>query len=147
MGKSKMKMVWFLNLLIIKKDKIIAIVSLAASAIIHTETNYMELLPSAKIDVFAVDKSYQKLHYDNESEMAVDREEHYYFSDCILAEVIRRCVEISEKNILINFILLYANREKIRFYKRNGFLEFEEYMEKENKAEINANLPMYMKLC
>lgn len=130
-----------------KKDKIIAIVSLAASAIIHTETNYMELLPSAKIDVFAVDKSYQKLHYDNESEMAVDREEHYYFSDCILAEVIRRCVEISEKNILINFILLYANREKIRFYKRNGFLEFEEYMEKENKAEINANLPMYMKLC
>ena len=45
------------------------------------------------------------------------------------------------------FILLYANREKIRFYERNGFLEFEEYMEKENKAEINANLPMYMKLC
>jgi hypothetical protein len=47
----------------------------------------------------------------------------------------------------VNFILLYANREKIRFYERNGFLEFEEYMEKENKAETNANLPMYMKLC
>lgn len=130
-----------------KKDKIIAVVSLAASAIIHTETNYMELLPSAKIDVFAIDKSYQKLHYDNESETAIDRENHYYFSDCILAEVIRHCVEISEKSILVNFILLYANREKIRFYERNGFLEFEEYMEKENKAEINADLPMYMKLC
>ena len=37
--------------------------------------------------------------------------------------------------------------KKIRFYERNGFLEFEEYMEKENKAETNANLPMYMKLC
>ena len=49
-----------------KKIKLIAVVSLAASAIIHTETNYMELLPSAKIDVFAIDKSYQKLHYDNE---------------------------------------------------------------------------------
>lgn len=130
-----------------KKDKIIAVVSLAASAIIHTETNYMELLLSAKIDVFAIDKSYQKLHYDNESETAMDRENHYYFSDCILAEVIRHCVEISEKSILVNFILLYANREKIRFYERNGFLEFEEYMEKENKAETNANLPMYMKLC
>lgn len=64
-----------------------------------------------------------------------------------MAKVIRHCVEISEKSILVNFILLYANREKIRFYERNGFLEFEEYMEKENKAETNANLPMYMKLC
>lgn len=106
----------------------------------------MELLPSAKIDVFAIDKNYQKLHYDNESETAVDRENHYYFSDCILAEVIRHCVEISEKSILVNFILLYANREKL-ILRKKWFLEFEEYMEKENKAEINANLPMYMKLC
>ena len=76
-----MKMDWFLNLLMTKKDKIIAVVSLAASAIIHTETNYMELLPSTKVDVFAIDKSYQKLHYDNESETAIDRENHYYFSE------------------------------------------------------------------
>ena len=32
-----------------KKDKIIAVVSLAASAIIHTETNYMELLLSIRV--------------------------------------------------------------------------------------------------
>ena len=37
--------------------------------------------------------------------------------------------------------------KKSDFTKEMVFLEFEEYMEKENKAETNANLPMYMKLC
>lgn len=65
----------------------------------------MELLPSAKIDVFAIDKSYQKLHYDNESETAIDRRTITILVIVYWLEVIRHCVEISEKSILVNFIL------------------------------------------
>jgi hypothetical protein len=53
---------------------------------------------------------------------------------------------MSEEFLLINYILLYADRKAYRFYERNGFLKFESYMEKENNMEINENIPMYMKL-
>lgn len=46
-----------------KTSDIIAIVSLVASGVIFNQTNYLKLLPAIKIDVFAVDVKYQKMHY------------------------------------------------------------------------------------
>lgn len=48
--------------------------------------------------------------------------------------------------VLVEYILLYADRKAYRFYERNDFQNFEIYMEKENNMEINQNIPMYMKL-
>lgn len=129
-----------------KKHKIIAIISLAANGIIFKETNYMKILPAIKIDVFAVDKEYQKMHYNKESEQDPNSDNHFYLSDCIMAEVIRHCNEISESYVLVDYILLYADKKAYRFYQRNLFLDFESFMEKENNMEINDNIPMYMKL-
>jgi hypothetical protein len=125
---------------------IIGIVSLAASGIILSQTNYLKILPAVKIDVFAVDLKYQKMHYNQESEQDADRDNHFYLSDDIMAHVIKRCFEISENYLLVDYILLYADKKAYRFYERNCFLNFENYMEKENNMEINKNIPMYMKL-
>lgn len=129
-----------------KNHHIIAIISLAANGIVFKQSNYMKILPAIKIDVFAVDKNYQKMHYNQESEDDCIRDNHFYLSDCIMAEVISHCNEISKNNALVNFILLYADKKAYRFYERNLFLKFEAYMEQEKNMEINENIPMYMRL-
>lgn len=126
--------------------KIIAIVSLATSGVIFEQTNYMHVLPAIKIDVLAVDLEYQKMHYNIESENSTNPGDHYYFSDEIMGEIINHCSELSETKALARYIILYADVKAYRYYQRNGFSDFEEFMIKENNQEINDNIPMYMKL-
>lgn len=126
--------------------EIIGIVSLATSGIVFVQTNYMKVLPAIKIDVFAVDLKYQKLHYSKYSEEEENPEEHYYLSDDIMGKILFHCNEISEKYALVNYVLLYADKNARRFYERNGFTDFSEFMEKEKNMEINENIPMYIKL-
>ena len=66
------------------RNKIISVVSLASSGIIYKVDNYTHVLPAIKIDVLAVDKEYQKLHYDEASMNSTEPDEHYYFSDEII---------------------------------------------------------------
>lgn len=130
----------------IDTEKIIGVASLAASGIVFEQTNYMHVLPAVKIDVLAVDVEYQKMHYDRESEASDAPEDHYYFSDEIMGEIVRHCRAFSETKALAEFIVLYADVNAHRYYQRNGFSDFKEYMVKENNQEINENIPMYMRL-
>lgn len=127
-------------------NKIIAIVSLAASGIVFEQSHYMHVLPAVKIDVLAVDINYQKMHYNSESESSDNPNDHYYFSDEIMGEIIRHCIDLGETKALARYIVLYADTNAYRYYERNGFHDFEEFMTKENNQEINANIPMYMEL-
>ncbi len=129
-----------------KINKIIGIVSLASSGIICKVSNYTHVLPAIKIDVLAVDKQYQKLHYDFASENDPIPDNHYYFSDDVIGTVINHCRDISEKWALADYIVLYADKKAYRFYERNGFGDYSEFMVKENNQEINENIPMYLKL-
>lgn len=126
--------------------EIIGLVSLATSGIVFEQTNYMHVLPAVKIDVLAVDSKYQKMHYDRESELSDNPDEHYYFSDEIMGEVVRHCRNISETKALAQFIVLYADVKAYRYYERNSFSDFNEFMVKENNQEINENIPMFMKI-
>lgn len=126
--------------------KIIAVVSLASSGIIYKVSNYTHVLPAIKIDVLAVDEEYQKMHYNVESEIAVNHNDHYYFSDDIIGNVISHCRKVSEEEALANYIVLYADKKAYRYYERNGFHDYSDYMMKENNQEINKNIPMYMEL-
>lgn len=125
---------------------ICAIVSLAASGITFKEGMYTHVLPAVKIDVFAVDEKYQKLHMDKESEQSENKDDHIYFADEIMADVLKRCRNISESMMMIKYVILYADINALRFYERNFFESFSEFMEKENNMEINKNYPMYMEL-
>ncbi len=127
-------------------NKIIAVVSLATSGIVFEQTNYMHVLPAIKIDVLAVDVNYQKMHYDRDSEAAPSPDDHYYFSDDIMGEIVRHCRTIAESQALADYIVLYADVKAYRYYERNGFRDFEPFMVKENNQEINKNIAMYMRL-
>lgn len=83
---------------------------------------------------------------DKDSEMALDRDDHVYFADDIMADVLKRCRDMSEKMLMIKYVILYADVNALRFYERNFFMNFSKYMEKENNMEINKNYPMYLEL-
>ena len=118
-----------------KDGEIIAIYSLASSGIIVKLDNYTKVLPSIKIDIFAVDVKYQKMFMEKASEMSSDPDNHFYLSDCVLCDVIRKCRSISESTIAANYIVLYADKDARRFYERNLFEDFSAYMEKELNME------------
>ena len=61
-----------------------------------------------------------------------------------MCDVIRHCRDISENKATAKYIVLYADKKARRFYERNMFSDFSEFMEKENNMEINKNDPMYM---
>ena len=130
----------------LENNEIIAVFSLAASGIIHKQTNYTHILPAIKIDIFAVDVKYQKMHMDIESQEAESPDDHYYLSDSIMCDVIKHCRKVAEEKLTAKYIILYADKKARRFYERNMFSDFTEFMEKENNMEIAKNDPMYMEL-
>lgn len=73
-------------------------------------------------------------------------DDHCYLSDFIMSSVIGHIREIDEKYALVDYILLYADKDAERYYERNGFGHYSEFMKKEKKMEINENIPMYMAL-
>lgn len=129
-----------------ENGEIIGVVSLAASGIVFQVDNFMNVLPAIKIDIFAIDIRYQKLHYDYYSEQSQEPNDHYYFSDDIMGTFIRHCRDISNEKAIAHYIVLYADKKVKRFYIRNMFSDFSSYMVKEQNMQINANDPMYMKL-
>lgn len=129
-----------------ESKEIIGFVSLATSGIVNIVGHYMCTLPAVKIDVFAIDTRYQKMHYNEESKRNGNPDEHYYFSDEVMGATISHIWGINDNYALVNYVFLYADKEAKRFYRRNGFKDFGEYMLKENNQEINENTPMYYAL-
>ncbi len=129
-----------------KTGDIIAVFSLAASGIVWKVDNYTHILPAIKIDILAVDVRYQKMHMDIESQQNSNPDAHFYLSDSILCKIIKHCRDLAENKLAARYIILYADKAARRFYERNMFSDFGEFMEKENNNEIDQNDPMYMKL-
>lgn len=123
--------------------KIFGFVSLATSGVFFHEGNYDHVLPAMKIDVFAIDEAYQKMHYDEDSEQS---NSHFYLSDSIMANFIRLCLSLNETVARIRYIILYADVDAHRFYIRNGYNDFNPFMLPEHNAEIIENIPMYYDL-
>lgn len=133
--------VWDVN-----TGEIFAVFSLAASGIVWRIDNYTHILPAIKIDILAVDIKYQKMHMDSYSMESDNSDDHYYLSDSIMCEIIKHCRDIAEKKAAAKYIILYADKKAKRFYERNMFNDFIEFMEQENNMEIVKNDPMYMEL-
>lgn len=132
-----------LHFKVVKKDtkEIIGFVSLASSGIVFREGNYTHILPAIKIDVFAIDLRYQKMQY-----CKGDKNDHYYFSDDVMARVICHIRQIDSEYALVKYIILYADIKAEHFYRRNFFRDFSEFMEQEHNQEIIQNIPMIMEL-
>ncbi len=124
--------------------EIIGFFSLASSGITVQQENYSRTLSAVRIDVFAIDTKYQRLHWDEDSKNSVNPDEHLYFSDMIMAEVLKHCRDVDSSKMLIDYVILYAAKSKLRFYERNLFKSFNDFMIPDKNMEVNNSIPMYM---
>ena len=101
----------------------------------------MQLIPAIKIDYFAIMESYHGLRFPGTEE-----EERFHYSDAFLCELVHEIHKIAERFVGARFIVLYSVPEAVRFYKRNLFSEFMDYMGAEQHGYIEGCEPMYMAL-
>lgn len=71
-------------------------------------------------------------------------DEHYYISDEIFANVVKKISDIAATIVGANKIVLYAVPSALGFYERNGFSSFLEYMEPDHTAYLDGCIPMYL---
>lgn len=125
-----------------KQDKnAVGFATLCCSGINIDDYNLVQLIPTMKVDYFAVSEKYQDMLFPNS-----EAEDHFHISDAFLNELIKEAHEISESYIGAGFIILYSVPDAHYFYKRNLFEDFTEYMKPENGRYLEGCIPMYMPL-
>lgn len=130
--------------LVINADipEVIGFISLSCSGIKHNfcaDSGYSVSETKAAIEIkyFAIASKFHKLLYD-------DSDEHFYFSDMVFCEALKKCRYISENIIGAEYIMLYSVDTAKRFYKRNLFETFTEYMSRDNINFLEGCTPMYI---
>lgn len=63
-----------------------------------------------------------------------------------MGTVLSHSRKIAEEKALAQYVVLYADKNAYRFYIRNGFSDYSEFMIKEKNQEISENCPMYIQL-
>lgn len=121
---------------------VIGLAALCCSGINLNNAGLVELIPSIKIDYFAVSEKYQ----DIELSESDDPEDHYYVSDAFLCLLIKEIRTITESYLGATHIVLYSVPEAVHFYKRNLFCDFKEFMKPEQYRYLDGCKPMYMAL-
>lgn len=121
-------------------NRAICVYSLKATAITteHSAQDGAYYYPAIEIAIFAVDKNFQDTKY------RCDRIE-AYISDYMLCNVIDKIVGICKNSCAVEYIMLFSTNEAIHFYKRNKFMEFNQFM-KNNNLYIRDCQPMYLPL-
>lgn len=97
-------------------------------------------MPTIEIDFFAVDERYRSLPFDRESNR------YETLSNALFSYMIKLINEISVEHVGATHICLYAVPKAVNFYKRCGFEEFEEYMNRDEKPYIDGCVPMFLSM-
>ncbi len=120
------------------KNRIIGYYTLRNSSLLYSVDNGKTIrgIPSTEIYMFAIDKEYQGLEYNDK----------YNISDFILKNAIMKISDSSNDISASKFIILNSVDKAINFYKRNGFEEFKDfmqYLDDDKSINIICPNPMY----
>jgi len=119
---------------------IIGFTSISCSGVHYTFDDTLQAtIPAIEIKYFAITNELHKLVYD-------DTDEHFYFSDMVLCELLRIIRDISDNVIGARLVVLYSIDSAKQFYARNMFKPYEPFMLKNNTRYLNGCTPMYMPL-
>lgn len=122
---------------------IIGFVTISCSGIRYApDSKWAETKPAIMVNYFALRTEYHGLPFSRASE--IDKNDVFLFSDIVLSDVIKMCIEISEQRIGADYIILYSVPEKVNFYKRNLFEDYIQYMNKDYTRYLDGCVPMYL---
>lgn len=121
---------------------VICFCSLSCTGISTTEYTpkgdmYHSTIPAIEIDFFAVDKRYRSIPFDENSS------QYETLSKALFLYMLEHIRKITENVIGATHICLYAVPDALNFYKRCDFVEFEKYMNRDEKAFVKDCIPMF----
>lgn len=119
--------------------KVLGFATISCSGIQSCVGEMRVTLPAIQIVYFALANSLHKMVYD-------EQDEHYYFSDTFLCDILFMCREITDKYFGARYIALYSVPDAEHFYRRNSFENYLEYMTPDNNRYIDGCIPMFMEL-
>ena len=130
------------NYLVVNQNSkdVIGFISLCCSGLRHRVDKDLYISePAMEFKYFAIQVEFHKMIFD-------ETDEHFYFSDKVICEMIKKCYDISEQIIGSKYILLYSVETAVHFYERNMFKKFNDYMERDNTRYLEDCTPMFMVL-
>ena len=98
---------------------------------------YNSTIPSIEIDFFAVDERYRSIPLDENSGR------YDTLSNALFVYIIDHIKKIASNIVGATHICLYAVPKAKNFYKRCDFVEFSEYMNRDEKPFIKNCIPMF----
>ena len=98
---------------------------------------YMSSIPSVEIDFFAVDERYRNMPLDENSNR------YDTLSNALFLYMIEHIKNITSNIVGATHICLYAVPKAKNFYKRCDFVEFESYMNRDEKNFVRGCIPMF----
>lgn len=121
---------------------VICFCSISCTGISVTECDsrgnpYSSTIPAIEIDFFAVDERYRSLTLDNESTR------YETLSKALFLYMIEHIKKITQNVVGATHICLYAVPQARSFYKRCDFVEFEAYMNRDEKKFVKDCIPMF----
>ncbi len=115
--------------------------TLCCSSIVESSSGIRIIYrPAVEIKFFSVNKRYHKIVYDQDEEGTM------YYSDLFLADVINDINTFTSNTCAAEFVVLYSVPEAVKFFSRNLFDAFEEFMEKSDNTYLMGCTPMFMTL-
>lgn len=124
-----------------KQDySIIGYTTLSCSGIVTIKEHTHLTQPAIEIKSFAIDQRLHGLHYFRSYP-----DELFNLSDMLLLAVMDHCSNLSAR-IGFRYITLYAVKDAISLYTRQGFKPFSEFMEPDTHLWIDGCIPMYIEI-
>ena len=122
-----------------KNQSVIGYYALSCSGFIIDCKSHYTIYPAVEIKIFAIDEKYQHLPYSENIDDGT-------FSDNIFGFVISKIYDFTDNFCGADKIILYSVPKAVNFYKKNGFLEFEEFMLQSKSRFLDGCIPMYLSL-
>jgi len=116
----------------------VAIFALSCTALTAIENGVPMPIPAVEIRIFALDEKYQHTSIENSG---------YTIGDFVLSVCLEYIQRMRKTSFGASNAVLYANSEESqKFYRRNGFYDFEEYMQSSSDPFLDGCFPMYLPL-
>ncbi len=110
---------------------------ISVNAVDANNNEYITNIPSVEIDFFAVDEKYRSIKIDENSNRYETLSQFFFL---YILETIKN---ISKNHVGATHVCLYAVPRAASFYKRCGFIPFEEYMFNDQHPFLKNCKPMF----
>lgn len=122
----------------LSNNHVVSYYSLNCSGFVINSNSHIIIYPAVEIKMFAVDENYKHILFSSE--------DNFTLSDYIFSNVISKIYDFTEEYCGADKVILYSVPRAEKFYRKNGFKRFQDFMLQSESKFIDGCIPMYMNL-